>query len=513
MAAAQEKLAASLEALEELQKQGIVAIRSADLSRLHRERLSKAGFLKDVIKGWYIPSRPDETAGESTAWYASYWGFCANYLEARFGDSWSLSPEQSLLIHAENNTVPTQLLVRAKTARNKPTKLPHDTSIYEIRASYAEGEKAEIIDGLRLFTREDALIRASKGFFRTRPAEARALLAATPDTSQILAKLLSGEHVAAAGRLAGAFRNIGRSKLADEILAAMKAAMHFVRETDPFVDERPKMQTLKPASPYVHRLEIMWADMRTAVIEQLPAPRPPPNDIDAYLANIDAVYVTDAYHSLSIEGYKVSRDLIERVRSGDWNLDTHDEDRQQYDALAARGYWQAFQAVKASIRRVLEGAAAAEIAGHDLGVWHRELFAPSATAGHIAAAQLAGYRNSTVFIRRSRHVPPKVEAVRDLMPTFFRLLEDEDHASVRVVLGHFILVFIHPFVDGNGRTARFLMNLMLAAAGMPWTVIQVQYRERYMQSLESATVGKNIVPFAEFLGDAIRRTQREMAAE
>ena len=52
MAAAQEKLAASLEALEELQKQGIVAIRSVDLSRLHRERLSKAGFLKDVIKGW-----------------------------------------------------------------------------------------------------------------------------------------------------------------------------------------------------------------------------------------------------------------------------------------------------------------------------------------------------------------------------------------------------------------------------------------------------------------------------
>ena len=57
------------------------------------------------------------------------------------------------------------------------------------------------------------------------------------------------------------------------------------------------------------------------------------------------------------------------------------------------------------------------------------------------------------------------------------------------------------------------MNFMLAAAGLPWTVIQVQYRERYMQSLESASVGKNIVPFAEFLGDAIRRTQKEMAAE
>ena len=77
MAVAQEKLAASLEALEDLQKRGLVAIRSADLSRTHRERLAKAGFLKYVIKGWYVPSRPDETAEESTTWYALYWDFCA----------------------------------------------------------------------------------------------------------------------------------------------------------------------------------------------------------------------------------------------------------------------------------------------------------------------------------------------------------------------------------------------------------------------------------------------------
>ena len=509
MAVAQEKLAASLEALEDLQKRGLVAIRSADLSRTHRERLAKAGFLKYVIKGWHVPSRPDETAEESTTWYALYWDFCAQYLEARFGDRWSLSPEQSLLIHAENYTVPAQLLVRAKTARNKPTKLPCDTSIYEIRASYAEGEKAEMIDGLRLFKREDALILASEGFFRTRPADARALLATTPDTSLILAKLLSGGHVAAAGRIAGGLRNVVQGRLADEILSAMKAAMYFVRETDPFVDGHPTIQTLRPVSPSVHRLEIMWADMRAAVIEQIPAPRPPPNDIDAYLANIDSIYVADAYHSLSIEGYKVSRDLIERVRSGDWNPDAHDEDRQQYDALAARGYWQAFQTVRASIRKVLEGAAPAEIADHDLGVWYRELFAPSVTAGLIPAAQLAGYRNSKVFIRRSRHVPPSVEAVRDLMPAFFRLLKDEGHPSVRIVLGHFVLVFIHPFIDGNGRTARFLMNFMLAAAGLPWTIIQLEHRNRYMQSLESASVERNIVPFAEFLSDAIRRADRE----
>ena len=84
MASPQEKLAESLQVLGELQKHGVIAIRSADLSRTHRERLVKRGFLKAVIRGWYIPARPDEIPGDSTAWYASFWGFCATYLRARF---------------------------------------------------------------------------------------------------------------------------------------------------------------------------------------------------------------------------------------------------------------------------------------------------------------------------------------------------------------------------------------------------------------------------------------------
>ena len=96
MATPAEKLASSLEILQALQEQGIVAIRSSQLKRTQRERLVKNGFLREVMKGWYTPSRPDEAAGESTAWYASFWEFCAAYLEARFGGNWSLSPEQSL---------------------------------------------------------------------------------------------------------------------------------------------------------------------------------------------------------------------------------------------------------------------------------------------------------------------------------------------------------------------------------------------------------------------------------
>ena len=73
MATPSEKLATSLAVLRELQEHGVVAIRSRDVSRTHRERLRREGFLQEVIKGWYIAARPDEPEGESAAWYASFW--------------------------------------------------------------------------------------------------------------------------------------------------------------------------------------------------------------------------------------------------------------------------------------------------------------------------------------------------------------------------------------------------------------------------------------------------------
>jgi Fic family protein len=54
-------------------------------------------------------------------------------------------------------------------------------------------------------------------------------------------------------------------------------------------------------------------------------------------------------------------------------------------------------------------------------------------------------------------------------------------------------------MDGNGRMGRFLMNAMLASGGYPWTVIPVTARDDYMAALEAASVGQNIVPFADFL--------------
>ena len=111
MAAPNEKLAASLTILRKLQAGGRRVFQSQELGRVHRERLLENGFLQDVMKGWLISSGPGPRDGDSTPWYASFWEFCARYCAERFGEQWYLSPEQSLLLHAENTVIPSQVIV------------------------------------------------------------------------------------------------------------------------------------------------------------------------------------------------------------------------------------------------------------------------------------------------------------------------------------------------------------------------------------------------------------------
>jgi Fic family protein len=90
------------------------------------------------------------------------------------------------------------------------------------------------------------------------------------------------------------------------------------------------------------------------------------------------------------------------------------------------------------------------------------------------------------------------------------MLREEPAASVRVVLGHFFFVYIHPYMDGNGRMGRFLMNVMFAAGGHPWTVIPVERRKDYMLALEAASVNGDIKPFAKLLTDLVARPVPEL---
>jgi len=118
------------------------------------------------------------------------------------------------------------------------------------------------------------------------------------------------------------------------------------------------------------------------------------------------------------------------------------------------------------------------------------------------------YRNVKVTISGSKHTPPKSISVPHLMANFGKWLKNNksktnilDYAA----LAHFKLVHIHPFVDGNGRTARLLTNLILMQQGFPPAVVLKVDRKRYYDCLEKAHKGE-LSDFVNFIARSVERS-------
>lgn len=494
MATIAELLASSLNELKEIQKnEDFTIVKSGELSSTHIKRLVENNFLRPIIKGWYVITDPRAMPGDSTAWYASFWTFIARYAKERYGNEWCLSAEQSLALHTGSTIVPNQVLIRAPKGNNYVVELISPTSIFNLGAELPSKIDTNNPYKLNLYTLQEAIIVATPTMYRNDALTMRTALAMVRDSSEILKILVDTGQTVRAGRVIGAFRNIGRVDIADEIAGTMKRIGYVIQEEDPFEDVT---NVELSQSPYATRLRLMWQKMREDVITNFTRSKSNLSPHE-YLERMEAQYKLDAYHSLSIEGYRVTDELINKVRSGDWKPDGDDADSR--DALAARGYWQAFQAVKNSVSDILNGADSAEVAERDLSVWHSEMFIPCVTTGIIKPSDIVGYRSHQVYIRNSMHTPLNPDALRDAMSALFELLKEEPDASVRAALGHFVFTYIHPYMDGNGRVSRFLMNTMLASGGYDWLIIPMQRRDEYMVALEKASVESDIVPFVKFL--------------
>ena len=173
MPAPREKTAASLEILRALQAGGRRVFAGAELTRVHRDRLVRTGYLQRVIGGWLISTNPTAEPGDSTPWLTAFWEFCGAYCEKRFGAEWHLSPEQSLALHVETSVIPTQVLVFSPKGQNNRIDLLHGTSLLDLRERTPPlPEDLERREGLRLYTLDAASLgcrRRSSPASRSRP--------------------------------------------------------------------------------------------------------------------------------------------------------------------------------------------------------------------------------------------------------------------------------------------------------------------------------------------------------
>ena len=121
------------------------------------------------------------------------------------------------------------------------------------------------------------------------------------------------------------------------------------------------------------------------------------------------------------------------------------------------------------------------------------------------------FRQHQVFV--GKFVPPHADHVHKLMNEFIEWLnviqtQNEVHPVQIAALAHYKFVYIHPFYDGNGRTARLLMNLILMKSGLPPVIILKQERLDYYDYLEMANQG-DIKPFIRFIAKCTQRTLKE----
>lgn len=488
---------------------GEFVIKSNDLSRSAREILIRIGCLQEIIRGWYLLTSP-EGSGSSTAWFEGHWVFLKHYLEERFGkDGYCLNAEYSLNVHAGDTAIPNQIIILTNRSSNQTINLPHNTSVLLYHHNLIPIPSAmKKYNGVNIFKLEEALCRLIPSYFTKHSLNIEIALKQIRDVTSISRILLENDLVNSATRLAGAFKHFGENKKCDQIIGDMKATGRVLTAVNPFETYVPSLTGNILPSPYVGRIRAMWKSFRQIVIDNFPAAVSANQTLDKKI--IELIYSEDAYHSLSIEGYRVTKELIKTIEAGEWHPNESESDRQQMDALAAKGYFESFKAVMKSVDHVINGKNLnlGDILKDDLQSWYRELFSPLLQAGLLSKADLAGYRNQPVYIKGSRHVPLSSRAVIDAMEVLFELLNEEEHPAVRAILGHYVFVYIHPYMDGNGRMGRFLMNLMLISGDYNWTVIRSTERDTYMNSLEKITISSDIKDFVLFVASEMKHWTR-----
>jgi Fic family protein len=144
---------------------------------------------------------------------------------------------------------------------------------------------------------------------------------------------------------------------------------------------------------------------------------------------------------------------------------------------------------------------------HDLLAVHAQVLAD------VDPANAGRFRSTRVLIKGSRFIPPGSQKFDDLIPRMLELAAAEGvPPALQAAELHYNLVAIHPFNDGNGRTARLVMNHHLLRHGYPHAIIDVGERAEYLAALEDANDGR-CDRFASFVLKSVERSIQHLIGD
>lgn len=360
---------------------------------------------------------------------------------------------------------------------------------------------------------ENVLLMLPLGFLRENLAEVavwmKSLVLSRPALTEAYRRrprpvvLKRMEHIA---------RDVGNERLAD-LLARVLSEEQQVRigRDRTGIGRELVVSPLIAAAPTTHepwldRLQVAIrasCDEADTTLGELEVPTPS-TQLKALVAGARAARAYDAYHSSSIEGYRLRAEEVSALLGGSPVGGPEIEDARS--RLAVVGYSFAFDRLLARVEEEQGRMRLTPSLALDLYV---DLFRPSVEAGILEAHDLRGWRQGPVFIRDTLFVPPGPEKVPRMIDLLFAELADIDRSRglLRAVLVHLWLVWVHPFPDGNGRVARFLMNAALLGGGLPWLTIRVEQRAEYFDALRRAQLDEDYATFTRFIARALEASE------
>jgi len=185
------------------------------------------------------------------------------------------------------------------------------------------------------------------------------------------------------------------------------------------------------------------------------------------------------FSSLSFESDRVTKEEVDKILSSDFS------NVQEYKIKLVLNHYQAFKYIINLAENKIN------FDEDKLKDIHEKLLEGFGIGGL--------YRNVNISINGSEHTPPSYEKVRDRMKQYFEDLYTQADPFHSIAYSHLQLAKIHPFLDGNGRCARLVLNYSLMKYGYCPIIIPCLDKERYFQSLEAYKVSKDMNPFIDLI--------------
>ncbi len=216
--------------------------------------------------------------------------------------------------------------------------------------------------------------------------------------------------------------------------------------------------------------------------------------------SIEAVRVELTYHSNAIEGNTLSLRDTQLVIDGL----APSAGKSMRELYEARNHDRALRAIE---KWVLERPAHVPITERDLRDVHRMVL------DDIDPASAGQFRTERVLISGTSFVPPGSHKFPDIVPKMIELANRLGvHPVIQAAEFHYNVAAVHPFIDGNGRTARLMMNYMLLRHGYWHTIIDVADRAEYLSALDQANAGL-FEPFAVFIARCVEQSLRKLIGD